>query len=156
MSTQNTKYLIIIRGLSGSGKTTLADLICGDDENRVMISVDDYFYDVDTDVYKFVPEELKQAHEWCKQETSVCMNQGFETIVIHNTFTRRWEVEPYLEMAAKRGYRVIVSNLFDAGLNDYTLAARSEHGIDTRNVRTQRKRWEEDVFRIPRSKKWAK
>ena len=149
MTSQNDKYLILIRGLTGSGKTTLADIICGDSENRVTISVDDYFYDEDTDDYTFIPEELKQAHEWCKQETAVCMTQGFETVIIHNTFTRRWEVEPYLEMAAKHDYRVIVTSLFDAGLTDYALAARNEHGIDTRNVRTQRKRWDEDVFRSP-------
>lgn len=142
-----SKYLILIRGLSGSGKTTLADIICGDSEERVSISVDDYFYDEDTNSYKFIPEHLKEAHEWCRQESDTCMAQGFETVVIHNTFTRRWEVEPYLESAARHKYQVIVTSLYDAGLTDIALATRSEHGIDTRNVRQQRKRWDADVFR---------
>lgn len=141
------KYLVLIRGLSGSGKTTLADIICGDTDSRVSISVDDYFYNEETDVYEFVPEQLKEAHEWCRQETEACMAQGFEVVAIHNTFTRRWEVEPYLESAARNKYKVIVTNLYDAGLTDVALAVRSEHGIDTRNVRQQRKRWESDVFR---------
>lgn len=141
------KFLILIRGLSGSGKTTLADLICGDNEDRISISVDDFFFDEDSGKYLFVADQLKEAHEWCKQETNICMSQGFENVVVHNTFTRKWEVEPYLEMAAKYQYKVIVTNLFDAGLTDYALSARSEHGVDTRNVRQQRRRWDRDVFR---------
>lgn len=149
MSAEKEKYLIIIRGLSSSGKTTLADIICGDDDNRISISVDDYFYD-DDDRYEFVANDLKKAHMWCRQETDVCMTQGFDIIVVHNTFTRGWEVEPYLQLAAKRGYRVIVSSLFDGGLNDVMLSARSEHNVQIHNIRRQRQRWDANVFN-PRS-----
>ena len=74
------------------------------------------------------------------------MDQGFEVIVVHNTFTRGWEVEPYLQIAAQQGYRLIVSSLFDSGLNDSLLSARSEHNVQIHNVRRQRQRWETDVF----------
>ena len=37
-------------------------------------------------------------------------------------------------MAAKQGYRLIVSNLFDSGLNDSLLSARSEHNVQIHNV----------------------
>lgn len=144
------KYMILIRGLSGSGKTTLADIICGDieheDNQRVSISVDDYFYD-DAGEYTFNPEQLKEAHEWCKAETDVCCTQGFPIVVVHNTFTRKWEVEPYFEIATRRGYRVFVLNLYDSGKTDAALAGSSPHGIEIFNIRSQRKRWEPDVFR---------
>ena len=149
MSAEKEKYLIIVRGLSSSGKTTLADIICGDDDNRISISVDDYFYD-DDDRYEFVANDLKKAHMWCRQETDVCMTQGFDIVVVHNTFTRGWEVEPYLQLAAKRGYRVIVSSLFDGGLNDVMLSARSDHNVQIHNIRRQRQRWDANVFN-PRS-----
>ena len=145
MSAKKEKYLIIVRGLSSSGKTTLADIICGDDDNRISISVDDYFYD-DDDQYEFVASDLKKAHMWCRQETDVCMTQGFDIVVVHNTFTRGWEVEPYLQLAAKRGYRVIVSSLFDGGLNDAMLSARSDHNVQIHNIRRQRQRWDNNVF----------
>jgi hypothetical protein len=140
------KYIIIVRGLSGSGKTTLADIICGDTESRVSISVDDFFYD-DDDNYEFVPAQLREAHDWCKTEVGTCAAQGFEVIVVHNTFTRQWEVEPYLQIAAQFGYRCIVTSIFDSGKNDAELSGRSDHGIEIYNVRSQRKRWDHDVFR---------
>lgn len=146
--TDNPKTLILIRGLSSSGKTTLADIICGDDDSRIAISADDYFYD-DNDVYTFNSENLKDAHAWCKRETATCMAQGFSLIVVHNTFTRGWEVEPYLELAARRGYRVIVSSLFDAGQSDTDLAVRSKHNVRSHHIRAQRARWQSDVFRPP-------
>ena len=140
------KYIVIIRGLSGAGKTTLADIICGNNDACVTIAADDYFYNEDG-VYEFDAEQLRDAHDWCKTETESCMTQGFKTIVVHNTFTRRWEVEPYIQLASKHNYRVIVTSLFDSGKNDAELAGRSEHGIEIYNVRNQRRRWESDVFR---------
>ena len=143
------KKLIIIRGLSGSGKTTLADIICTDEDSCVSISVDDYFYD-EEDTYNFEAEHLKKAHEWCKQEVETCMIQSFETVVIHNTFTRKWEVDPYLELASSHQYEVMVVSLFDSGLNDHQLMSRSPHKIPLGSIRIQRRRWEHDVFRNAR------
>ncbi len=143
---ESENYLVLVRGLSASGKTTFADIICGESENRVSICKDDFFYD-ESGNYTFDPEQLKAAHEWCRQETETCLSQGFGVVVVHNTFTRRWEVEPYLEIAARHKYRVIVTSLYDSGLTDIALSTRSDHGVDTRNVRQQRRRWENDIFR---------
>ena len=140
------KTLIIIRGLSGSGKTTIADLICSKQADRIAISVDDFFYDEDDD-YVFESARLKEAHEWCLNETETCVKEGFITIVVHNTFTRRWEVEPYIALAAKHDYRISVLSLHDRGLSDYQLVAHSPHDVPLGSIRHQRKRWESDVFR---------
>lgn len=149
--TEKNNTLVIIRGLSGSGKTTLAEQICdASQEDRIAIAADDFFYDED-DVYRFDAEQLKDAHEWCKQEVESCMVQAFNIIAVHNTFTRRWEVEPYIELANKHGYQVSVVSLFDAGMNDVQLAKRSLHGIPVSSVRAQRNRWEEDIFRTETS-----
>lgn len=146
MQSDKNKYLVIIRGLSGSGKTTFADLICADAESRASISADDYFYD-DDDIFKFEPSEIKKSHAWCIQEADTCMAQGFEVVVIHNVIGLHWQLDPYMQLASKRGYQIIVTSLYDSGLNDAALAARSEHNVPIHVIRSQRKSWEFDVFK---------
>jgi len=146
MASQNPKTMILVRGLSGSGKTTIADLIVGEDESRISISVDDYFYS-DDDEYEFDVSKLVDAHNWCKQEVETCLTQGYEVVVVHNTFTRRFELEKYLSLAINYGYRIHVISLFDNGLTDLQLAKQCVHNVPISNIKVQRRRWEDDVFR---------
>jgi hypothetical protein len=141
-----SKTLILVRGLSGSGKTDLADIIVGDIDERASIAMDDYFYD-DEGNFKFVPEELKTAHEWCLRGCEAHMKDGLEVVVVHNIFTRKWEVDPYLSIAKDNGYRVHIINLYDRGMNDYELSEQSDHNINPGLIQRQRKRWDKDVYR---------
>lgn len=143
------KQLILIRGLSGSGKTTLADIICGDLEGRFMVSADDFFID-DSGVYNFNHESLKEAHEWCQKECQDAMGDDYDVVVVHNTFTRKWECDPYMEMANKNNYSVQVINLYDGGLSDRQLSERCEHDVPSHVIQKQRKRWDKDVYREKR------
>jgi hypothetical protein len=140
------KRLIIIRGLSGCGKTTMANLICSDDEDRIMVAADDFFTD-EEGVYSFDSAKLKEAHEWCKSEVLDAMNGGFDVVVVHNTFTRKWEVDPYMNLASQNGYQVQVLSMYDGGLSDLQLSERSEHNLPTHQIQKQRRRWENDVYR---------
>jgi hypothetical protein len=140
------KRLILIRGLSGCGKTTMASLICSDDEDRLMISADDYFTSEDG-VYSFDFTKLKVAHEWCKSEVASAMDEDWGVIVVHNTFTRKWEVDPYLNLASKNEYQVHILSLFDGGLSDLQLSQRGLHSLPTHQIQKQRRRWENDVYR---------
>jgi len=149
MTVDTQKYIVIIRGLSGSGKRTVADFMCDGDTDecrRVAISANDYFYN-EEDEFEFDSSKLKDAHHWCLREVEVCALQGYDLIVVHNSFTRRWEVEPYFRIAEKNGYRISVLSMYDSGLNDMQLANRSEHTVPLHSIRNQRKRWELDVFR---------
>lgn len=148
------KQLILIRGLSGSGKTTLAETICGDLDDRFMVSADDFFTD-DKGVYTFEVDKLKEAHQWCQKETEDAMNEdfidgGYDVIVVHNSFTRKWEVDPYMELAKKNDYQVQVINLYDGGLSDRELSERGVHNLPPHQIQKQRKRWEKDVYREPK------
>lgn len=139
------KTLILVRGLSGSGKTTLADIIVGakdpEGERRIALSADDFFTDEQGN-YTFVYEQLTAAHDWCKTETEACVAEGYDVVVVHNTFTRAWELNPYIEIAYRHQYRLQVVNLFDGGLNDAQLAGRCIHRIPIGSIAAQRKRWE--------------
>jgi predicted kinase len=101
------KELILLRGLPGSGKSTLGDVILYtifDDTSRVL-SADNFFTD-DNGNYNFDPTKLKEAHSQCQFLCSEEMRNGCPRIVVANTFTQEWEMEPYYEMAQRYGYRV--------------------------------------------------
>ena len=102
-----TAKLIIIRGLPSSGKSTLAK------------NMSDYYH-VETDQfwkneegeYKFDVTRLKEAHAWCqntvkslleKLNDSPVLCTYFHGVVVANTFTQRWEMEPYFQIARDLG-----------------------------------------------------
>ena len=93
------KTLILLRGLPGSGKSTFAKTICDE-----YYEADQYFINENGE-YVFDASKLKLAHEWCKLRTEHAMEDGVEKIVVSNTFTQAWEMQPYFELAAKYGYR---------------------------------------------------
>ena len=51
------------------------------------------------------------AHEYCRTQTEAWMKTDTDQvnvnkIVVSNTFTQEWEMEPYFELAKKYGYKV--------------------------------------------------
>ena len=131
------RQITLIRGISGCGKTSLAKQLGGK-----LCAADDYFVGEDG-VYQFAPSKLPQAHSWCAEQVLIAMEQGL-CVVVHNTFTQRWEMEPYLQMAELHGYRVTVTSVYDGGLTDEELAERNEHGVPLAGIATMRERFEHD------------
>jgi predicted kinase len=103
------KELFLLRGLPGSGKSTLAKALGGE-----QVEADQYF--MVNGEYNFDPSKIKTAHEWCRNQVSDWMFLEFQRIVVSNTFTQEWEMEPYLQMAKEKGYRV------------YSLVVENRHG----------------------------
>ena len=104
--------LILIRGLPGSGKSTLAQLL-----------IQSGFYHVETDQYwqaydiEFDGRKLKEAHEWCLLNTRLLLTQlsnNYSGVVVSNTFTEQWEIQPYLGLAKELG---IKPNIYTAQSN---------------------------------------
>lgn len=102
------KELFLLRGLPGAGKSTLAKSLGG-----MQIEADKYF--MDGDEYKFDPSKLKEAHAWCQNAVSVWMKSQ-DKIIVSNTFTQEWEMQPYYDLAEEYGYRV------------YSLIVENRHG----------------------------
>lgn len=94
------KELFLLRGLPGSGKSTLAETLGGYHLEA------DMFFTNDDGEYNFDPQQLPTAHKWCKTMVQELMDEGVERIVVSNTSTQLWEMEPYMNMAEENGYTV--------------------------------------------------
>jgi len=128
------KTLYIVRGVPGSGKSTFAKNLGG-----THFETDAYFM-VDGE-YKFDFTKLKEAHKWCQDgvNTAMILNHTTglnEIIVVSNTFTQEWEMQPYFEMAESWGYRVfsIVVENRHGGIN--------EHGVPEDKIEVMKNRFE--------------
>ena len=131
--------------MSGAGKTEHAELIVGDHEDRAEITVDRFFED-DNGTYTFDFTRIKEAYEWCKNETKLLLEDEYEIVVVHNSFTRKWEAEPYFNLAKEHGYEVQVISLYDGGTNDKDFSDRSVRIQVLINLCEQRKRWDLNIF----------
>ena len=115
----NSKNLILVRGVSGSGKSTFANQFLN---ASLLISTDDFF--MNEGVYEFNHEHLAANHQRCvdsvESEMKFRDNVSESTnIVVHNTFTKLWEMQPYTDLAGKYGY------------NLYTIIVENRHGSDS-------------------------
>ncbi len=122
--------LVIIRGLPGSGKSTIAQEYQkkGFDWYEA-----DMFFSRDGS-YRFDPKKLSDAHEWCRKQVDYSLYAGRDCVV-SNTFTRHWEMEPYLAIAAR--YGAPVETVVATG--NY----RNVHGVPIDAIEKMRSRWED-------------
>lgn len=94
------RELIIIRGVPGCGKSTMAELF-GKDFNHIEA---DMYFELSGE-YKFEYSQLHYAHKWCQNMVIHYMTYA-KNIILSNTCTTDKEMEVYLQMADKYGYRV--------------------------------------------------
>jgi len=91
--------------------------------------------------YIFNGADIKKAHEWCQNEVQLAMILNHttgtnENIVVSNTFTQEWEMEPYYKLAETYGYRVfslIVENRH---------GGENLHNVPEDKIEVMRKRFE--------------
>jgi predicted kinase len=123
------KELILLRGLPGSGKSTLARSLGG-----MHMEADKYF--MHSGKYEFDASKLRDAHNWCQNAVRVGMETQGQKIVVSNTFTQEWEMDPYYKLAEQYGYRVyslVVENRH-MGVN--------QHGVPTDKLEQMKNRFE--------------
>jgi predicted kinase len=136
---RNTLYLI--RGMASSGKRTLAkQLLTSLYQPKVMVATDDYFVGADG-VYRFDHSKLTENHGKCEQKAVTALSEGCN-VIVHNTFSCRWEMEPYLKAAKECGAEIVVIDLFDGGCTNEELLERSGRSIPVFVLERMRTRWE--------------
>ena len=122
--------LVLIRGLPGAGKTTLAKKIA-ERLSYKHFEADQYF---ETDEgYKFNPTFLPDAHAWCFKMAKEALQAGHK-VVIANTFTTHWEMEPYYRYAMKNGHSF--------GTVSLRTQYESIHNIPPETFQKMQDRWE--------------
>ena len=124
--------LILIRGISGSGKTTHAKELIKENPTLSHYEADMYFYR--NGKYQFDPQKLKQAHNWCKTQTEIDLMFG-KSVIVSNTFTQKWEMEPYIQLARKYDADIVIKK----ATGNY----QNVHGVPDEVVEKMRSRWED-------------
>jgi len=112
------KILTLVRGLPGSGKSTFANWIW----NEYAICEADKFFTDKEGNYNFDATKLSESHKWCKEQVEIRMKdnqvnpQFYPEIVVSNTFTQEWEMQPYIDLANQYGYTI------------FTIVVENRHG----------------------------
>lgn len=124
-------HLVLIRGLPGSGKSTCAKVLVA--EGYKHFEADMYFTAPDG-TYKYDVRLINEAHEWCQDKAREALSRG-ERVVVANTFTRFWEMQPYIDMANARDIKYEVRT----ALGSY----QNIHGTPEFVIQKMRDRWQE-------------
>lgn len=127
--------LILFRGVPGSGKTTMALTLLNrmpKSQDPLHLEADMYFVDEDG-VYNFDPKWLKQAHQNCLDDTRNGLKDG-RAVIVSNTFSRLWELQPYVDLATEFDVRLWVYHVIGEWPN--------EHGVPQETINRMRERWE--------------
>jgi predicted kinase len=123
------KILMICRGIPGSGKSTFAKTLGGQHYEADMFFIDE------EGNYKFDVTKIKEAHQWCQDIVKTDMILEYPKIVVSNTSTQEWEMEPYFTLAKEYGYTVfsVVVENRHGGVN--------QHGVPEDKLEQMRNRF---------------
>lgn len=128
-----TQTLYLVRGLPGSGKSTIARDLVDNGLADVQVEADMWMYN-DRGEYEFSPSLVKHAHGRCQAAVRKCLRRG-ESVAVSNTFTQRWELQPYINMAEYFGVKV------------KEITARGEfgsiHNVPDDVIQAMRDRWQD-------------
>jgi predicted kinase len=122
------KQLLLVRGLPGSGKTTYAKTLT----EYTHYETDMYFC-LDGE-YKWDGSQITKAHRWCQAKVYEALKAG-KKVVVSNTFTKKWEMDAYFEMAKELNVPVSVEVMTEQYGNI--------HGVSEDHIKKMKDRWED-------------
>lgn len=121
--------LVLIRGIPGSGKTTEAMKFV---KAGFAHCEADHFFETPNG-YEFDPQKIAEAHRHCQDTASMLLRVGRD-VVVSNTFSRLWEMAPYVQMADRYGAELEVIEM--------TGRFQNVHGVPDEAIQRMIDRWE--------------
>ncbi|KAG0724170.1 2',3'-cyclic-nucleotide 3'-phosphodiesterase [Chionoecetes opilio] len=133
---QNSKVMVIMKGLPGAGKSHLSSLLNQMYQGATVCSADLYF--MKDGEYKFDVEKLKFAHEFCQQSAKKAAVSGAPVIIIDNTNLQAWNYKYYLRLSKDHHYTPLIIEPQTPWAKDTEqLAGKNSHGL-TKEILDQR------------------
>jgi predicted kinase len=127
--------LILVRGLAGSGKTTFTQTMF----DGVLKLETDMLCMKDGE-YQWLSGQGWTRHELIRMVVNFTLGEGAD-VVVSNTFSTRWELEPYLKMGKMFGAKIIIYKMLGK--------FKSVHGVPEDVIDAMRNRWEDVEREIP-------
>lgn len=133
------KVLIILQGAPGSGKSTEAEHL-KKTLGAVICSTDTFSYN-EYGQYEFNPKLLEERHRKCRELCNFYMGWDMPWIVLDNTNIKGSNIEPYIHLAEKHGYKIQVRRFTDEYEN--------QHGVPKEKVEKMKTAMEDLESFIP-------
>lgn len=132
------KQVVIMQGVSGSGKSTLARRMVKEAHdagtNGIVVSADDFFYNLGAGTYKYDGTKIDEAHNACfLMFLDVVRDWSEGLIVVDNTNTVVADIAPYMRAASAFKWDATVLRI---KIDPQVAAARGTKGLKPKDVET--------------------
>merc|ERR1712012_321589 len=135
--------MIILRGLPGSGKSTLARKVKDVLPQAEICSAYLFFTDHQSGEYRFDRSQLSEAHSSCKDAAESLCQTWSPLIVIDNTNVQKFEIFPYIQLANRYRYSVLVLETSTPwAKNAEELVRRNTHGVTKEVIAKRLRQWQ--------------
>lgn len=125
--------LLLIRGLPGSGKSTLASAMVKASKVKTYHYEADQFFTNEEGEYKFIHDEITDAHNWCFTNAIKALKNG-HSVIVANTFVNYKEVEDYFLFCLDNDIKF---DIIEANGN-----YGSVHGVPDYAIERMKSKWE--------------
>ena len=114
---EETRVIYLLRGVAGAGKSTLAKTL-EKALNGFNLEADQFHYD-EKGYYNWKAENLPAAHRGVRQWVEYHMVRGNGPVIVSDTNVKQKDLNVYLDLANKYGYRIV------------SLVVENRHGNDS-------------------------
>lgn len=142
--------MTIFAGVSGSGKSTFASEfieacrlqgLVAEQDSKQLVAEADHYFESENGSYKYDSSQLQDAHKYCENKVKTALLANCPFMCVANTFTQKWEMYSYIEMAHIFGYQLVVIEI-SSPLSEKELSTRNLHGVSADKIRSMRARFE--------------